>query len=62
MCSVLSVVGLSSVDYLLKIIDKEALLDKLEAFFRSREKNIYEIFYRRNKYGETLKRGREYSD
>ena len=36
--SVLSVVGLSPVDYLLKIIDKEALLDKLEAFFRSREK------------------------
>ena len=38
MCSVLSVVGLSPVDYLLKIIDKEALLDKLDAFFRSREK------------------------
>lgn len=36
--SVLSVVGLSPVDYLLKTIDKEALLDKLEDFFRSRKK------------------------
>ncbi len=33
--SVLSVVGLSPVDYLLKTIDREALLDKLEAFFRN---------------------------
>ena len=34
--SVLSVVGLSPVDYLLKTIDKETLLDKLDAFFSSR--------------------------
>ncbi len=32
--SVLSVVGLSPVDYLLKTIDKETLLDKLEQFFK----------------------------
>ncbi len=31
--SVLSVVGLSPVDYLLKTIDKETLLEKLKAFF-----------------------------
>ena len=31
--SVLSVVGLSPVDYLLKPIDKNSLLDKLETFF-----------------------------
>ena len=36
--SVLSVVGLKPEDYLLKTIDQEALLDKLEAFFRSRKK------------------------
>lgn len=36
--SVLSVVGLNPVEYLLKTIDKEALLDKLEDFFRSKEK------------------------
>ena len=34
--SVLSVVGLSPVDYLLKTIDKETLLDKLDTFFASR--------------------------
>jgi CheY-like chemotaxis protein len=32
--SVLSVVGLSPVDYLLKTIDKNSLLEKLNAFFR----------------------------
>ena len=36
--SVLSVMGLSPVDYLLKTIDQEALLDKLEVFFRNRKK------------------------
>ena len=35
---VMSVVGLSPVDYLLKTIGKEALLDKLKEFFANREK------------------------
>ena len=34
--SVLSVVGLSPVDYLLKTIDKETLLEKLDIYFSSR--------------------------
>ena len=34
--SVLSVVGLSPVDYLLKTIDKKSLLDKLNSFFARR--------------------------
>ncbi|MCR5478151.1 MAG: response regulator [Lachnospiraceae bacterium] len=34
--SVLSVIGLSPVDYLLKTIDKPALLDKLDTFFSKR--------------------------
>jgi len=36
--SVLSVVGLSPVEYLLKTIDREELLGKLEDFFKSKEK------------------------
>lgn len=40
--SVLSIVGLSPVEYLLKTIDREELLDKLKDFFRSREKHSYE--------------------
>ena len=36
--SVLSVVGLRPVDYLLKTIDKETLLNKLEDYFRDKRK------------------------
>lgn len=39
--SVLSVVGLSPVDYLLKTIDRKTLLDKLEVFFRGKESCKY---------------------
>ena len=35
--SVLSVVGLKPADYLLKTIDKDTLLEKLAAFFKSRQ-------------------------